>query len=293
MTRQSDSEIDALLGPDAPDDPLRRAELIARLSAALAEGQDLPSPDIEQLAAYLDGTLSEDERDAMYQRLSMSAEARADLQSAAELLEAIESAPERPSPALMAQAQAMLTASAVQPKPRPSLWQQLSAPRMKVGLGFAFAALIALLVWNPGSLRGPGSSRPSGSADDPLLQAVTGTNPAPTVTATTAPSSQSWGAIAVSSDGKIYGTSHGAPSFQAAKAEAITSCIARHGTSCQAAVVGQGQCFALASQPGSGVPFAEAAESLADAQSQAIAACNRARTGGQVCATVTALCSGK
>ncbi len=317
MTGDPNFDLEALLGPDA--DPDHRARLAALLSNALADEQDGPAPDIAELAAYLDQGLTEDKKQSFHQDLCKSAIARADMESAADLLETVQNSTERPSPAMMRQAGNIMMAAAAElwrkqdygmvaaaaprreqgygmaaaavPRPRQTFWQRLSTPRVKIGLGLAFASLVAVLVWNAESGMNGSQVASNGPAQDHDMsqQAIVGATP--NHAATSAVQLLTWGAIALSSDGKTYGISHGAATQDLARAIATTDCIARHGLNCRVAIAGQGQCFALASQSG-GVPVAAAAENDSYAQSRAMATCNAAQKSAASCTVVKAFCSG-
>jgi hypothetical protein len=294
MTGDAKFDLDAILGPDSnPDD---RALLVAQLSAALGNGDGSQSPDVAQLAAYLDNGLTEDERLSVQRQLCASAAAQADVESATALLETVQNLAQRPSPAVMRQARDLMMAAVIQPKPQPTFWQRLSEPRVKIGLGFAFASLLAMITWNVKTgmvVTQVASTSATSNRDGNLSQeAITGATLGQTTTSTAAPSSQTWGAIALSSAGGGYGISHGAPTQELASAVAVTDCIARHGVNCRVAIAGQGQCFALASQPG-GVPATAAAENYNDAQRKAIAACNAAQKDAAPCTIAKTFCSGR
>jgi Domain of unknown function (DUF4189) len=318
MTGDADFSLEALFGPGG--DPDRRERLAALLSDGLADEQYVQPPDIAEIAAYLDQGLSESERQAVQQNLSKSAVARADMESAADLLEIVQNSTERPSGAVMHQAANVMMAAAAQLRhehgyrtvaaagersgpqspivpaaahqhPR-TFWQRLSGQRVQIGLGFAFASLIAFLVWNAQTGLTTVQAPPDTPNGHPYgsQQAITSTNEH--LPAVAAPFSQSWGAIAVSSEGNAYGISHGATTEKMARTAAMTDCIARHGLNCRVTVAGQGQCFALAGRA-EGMPSTAAAESYDDAQRRAIAACRAARGNAAVCNIDEAFCSGR
>ncbi len=112
MTGDADFSLEALFGPDG--DPDRRERLAALLSDGLADEQRVQPPDIAEIAAYLDQGLSESEEQAVQQNLSQSAVARADMESAADLLEIVQNSTERPSGAVMHQAANVMMAAAAQ-----------------------------------------------------------------------------------------------------------------------------------------------------------------------------------
>ena len=174
MTDDADFDLETLFGLDG--DPDHWARLAALLSDALADEKPGQAPDIAEIAAYLDQGLSESEKRTLHQDLSSSAVARADMESAAELLETVQKSTERPSGAVMRQAANVVMAAAAQlrqeqgygvavaagersgpsspiapavaPQRPKTFWQHLSGPRARIGLGFAFASVIAFLVWN-------------------------------------------------------------------------------------------------------------------------------------------------
>ena len=300
MTGGPHFDIDAILGDEPAGDPDHRARLVAGLSAALESGKSPPSADIAQLAAYLDQGLTEEEKLSLYQELQASAAARADLEFAIRLLETVEKTPQRPSAAVMARARDIAMGTPI-PGPRKSFWQRLWEPRARLGLGFAFAALAALVVWIPtAEIGAPDFASlpplgPSGRADDASRSAVLGRGvsgignslpPSP------APASQSWAAVAVSKIGNIYGVAQDAPTQERAAAAALLACVARHGTDCTVALSGQGQCFAVAGQAG-GAPVAAAADDVGEAQRRALTACSEGRKAVASCTVSTSFCSEK
>jgi hypothetical protein len=318
MTGDPDFDLEAILGPDA--DPERRARLATMLSDALADEHDVQTSDVAKLAAYLDQGLTESERQSFQRDLCKSAIARADVESAADLLETVQNSTQRPSRAVMRHAGNVMMAAAAQleperehrmvaaasprskpessrvaaasPRPQPTFWQRLSTPRAKIGLGLAFASLAAVLVWNAetGMNVSQVATKGTSQGHEVSQEAIVGASPDHAATST-AQSPQIWGAIALSSDGSTYGISHGETSQELARAIATTDCIARHGVNCRVVIAGQGQCFALAGQAG-GVPTAAVAENYNDAKSRAMAACNATPKGVVPCTVTEAFCSG-
>jgi hypothetical protein len=298
MNGGSDIEIDAILGDEPGSDPDRRAQLVARLSAALESRNPLPPVDVMQIAAYLDQGMTEDEKLDLYKRLSASAANYADLESAIDLLETVQNSPQRPSVVVMASARGILVPEPVQRKP---IWQRLSAPRARLALGFAFAASVGLLIWTPFAEFGATNSvsvpqiRTPGRADDMSHQALLGESLSAIgigVPASPAPASSLWGAVAVSKGGNIYGVAQDVSTREAAVETAVANCAARHGSDCTVMASGQGQCFGVAGEI-EGIPAAASADSIAAAQRIALATCNSARNEIIPCTMLTSFCSKK
>lgn len=133
----------------------------------------------------------------------------------------------------------------------------------------------------------------SSGADDASRSAVLGRSTSgiePGTTAAPAPASPSWGAVAVS--GSIYGVAQDAPTREKAAAEALLTCVARHGTNCKVVVSGQGQCFAVAGKAGA-APVAAAADDIGEAQRRALAACGEGRQEASSCTVSTSFCTRK
>ncbi|MGP0092067.1 MAG: hypothetical protein ACLPKB_19230 [Xanthobacteraceae bacterium] len=137
---------------DAPERELLRA----RLAASLAQGLDSPSgadrraDDLAGLAAFLDGQLTDTEREAFILGLVEAPGRRAELDSAAALLDAVgDGAPV--SPKLLTQATAEFApppaTSPAMAAPRVSWWAhgRLGTPRIRV----AVTAVVALAVLVP------------------------------------------------------------------------------------------------------------------------------------------------
>src|SRR5262249_16948744 len=108
MDRNLRNEIERLLDEpeDRPDSDGARRLVHARLAADLAEGvngesvdKDIDSGELARVAAFLDGRLSQSERDAVARTLTRDASFRADLASAAALLDAVDAAPQSAVPA--------------------------------------------------------------------------------------------------------------------------------------------------------------------------------------------------
>jgi len=148
MIDEPNPGIEAILGEDPGHDPERRASLAAGIAAALDSENGPSAADAMLLAAYLDGGLNENEKEAVYAELNASGLARIELASAVSLLAAVEQAPQRPPAELMAQAGALLNVPQKQRSPL-QISQWLSASRLKLGFGLAFTALVAMVVWNP------------------------------------------------------------------------------------------------------------------------------------------------
>jgi hypothetical protein len=278
MTRKPNSDIDILLGDTV--DPDRRARLVAGLAAALNKADKPAAIDESSLAAYLDGGLSEAEKQALHAELSASGETLADLQDAIELLEAVQNSTAVPSPALLAQAAAILQPEEKPPAERaPRRW--LLRPRVQLGFGLALASIVALIVVTP-MIRStaPGPSAPSASVGQGSEAVIGGDAPA-----------QSWGAIAISAPDKVYGVAQGSLTQSDAVRAAVLDCRSRGGGDCKVAVSAEKECFAVAGQK-SGAPVAAAARNISDAGNRALAMCGdgQANIG---CSVLATFCSGQ
>jgi hypothetical protein len=299
MTDEQNHSIEALLGEDPGNDPERRAWLAAGIAAALDGENGPPAADAMPLAAYLDGGLNEKEKEAVYARLNASGLARIELASAISLLAAVEQAPQRPPAELMAHAGALLKARQKQRAPR-QIWQWLSGSRVRLGFGFAFATLVAMVVWNPIAERatvGP-TSQPATQGSEhatvgPTSQPATQgsfRNSAEAILGGDLPT-RNWGAVAISRSSKIYGVAQGSLTRNDAEKAALKDCADRGGGDCALALSGENQCFAVASQI-AGISAAAAAPSVGEASRQAVVTCNRERTEIWSCALSISFCSG-
>jgi hypothetical protein len=284
MIDEPNPGIEAILGEDPGHDPERRASLAAGIAAALDSENGPSAADAMLLAAYLDGGLNENEKEAVYAELNASGLARIELASAVSLLAAVEQAPQRPPAELMAQAGALLNVPQKQRSPL-QISQWLSASRLKLGFGLAFTALVAMVVWNPIAQRvtvGPALQPATPDSWRNSIEEIPGGDlPA-----------RNWGAVAISRSSKVYGVAQGSLTRNDAEEAALKDCTDRGGGDCTLALSGENQCFAVASQI-AGIPAAAAAESLGDASRQAVATCTRERTEIWSCALAISFCSGR
>lgn len=137
-----------------PDDGSAIMPADGKLAAALAEalaGEAAPGQDdVAGAAAYLDGGLSQAERDAFTDRLAGSSAERAELAAATDLLDVVRRAPLAAPPHLAAQARARFAAAAVAAVPRPPERKRWSFALPAGGrLGWAVAAVAAVVVVGP------------------------------------------------------------------------------------------------------------------------------------------------
>lgn len=283
MTDEPHPGIEALLGEDPGNDPARRAWLAAEIAAALEPENGSPGIDATLLAAYLDGGLTEQQKEAVYTQLNASGLARIELASAVSLLAAVEQAPQRPPAELMAHAGALLRASQEQRASRP-IWQRLSGSRVRLGFGLAFATLVAMVAWNPVAERatvGPTSQPATPSSFRNSAGEILGGDL----------TSRNWGAVAISRSSKVYGVAQGSPTRNDAENAALKDCADRGGSDCALALSGENQCFAVASQI-AGIPAAAAAPSVEEASRQALVTCSLERREILSCALSISFCSG-
>jgi Domain of unknown function (DUF4189) len=283
MTDELNPGIEALLGEDPGNDPERRAWLAAGIAAALDSENGPPATDAVRLAAYLDGGLNEKEKEAVYAELNASGLARIELASAIKLLAAVEQAPQRPPAELMAHAGALLKAGQKQRAPW-QIWQWLSGSRVGLGFGFAFATLLAIVVWNPIAERatvGPASQPATQGSFRNSAEGILGGDL----------TTRNWGAVAISRSSKVYGVAQGSLTRSDAEKAALKDCADRGGGDCALALSGENQCFAVASQI-AGISAAAAAGSVGEASRQAVVTCNRERTEIWSCALSISFCSG-
>jgi hypothetical protein len=284
MTDKPIPGIEALLGEDPGNDPERREWLAAGIAAALdSEENRQPAIDAALLAAYLDGGLTEEEKEAVHAQLNASGLARIELASAISLLAAVEQAPQRPPAELMAHAGALLKVRQRQRAPR-QIWQWLSGSRVRLGFGLAFAALIAVVVVNPiaerATLGPPSQPATRGSFRNSAEEILGGEL-----------TTRNWGAVAISRSSKVYGVAQGALTRNDAEKAALKDCADRGGGDCALALSGENQCFAVASQI-AGISAAAAAPSVEEAGRQAVVTCNRERREIWSCALSISFCSG-
>jgi hypothetical protein len=160
MTDDIKRRIERLL--EEPDDlPGRRESLVrARLSATLSEGlagsaaaSEVDAGDSASIAAFIDGRLTDTERDKYAPMLAQNHGLRADVESAAALVDAIASSPSKLPAGLLARASAQLAPAAPRPAASPSRsrWTLFARmPRQRVA--WAMAAALALIVIAPAAL---------------------------------------------------------------------------------------------------------------------------------------------
>ncbi|KRR02775.1 hypothetical protein CQ12_06775 [Bradyrhizobium jicamae] len=154
---------------DGRSDRLQTLELLrAQLSRIISEGVGQGSVaagqwseiDNAEIAAFLDGSLSRADWDAVAARLANDPAARADLAAAAELLDEIQARPATVPAALMAQAAGVLAASE---QNRPQVSAVPVAPvaqyrRSVVWSGFALAALAVIAIPTAVKMVGDGTT---------------------------------------------------------------------------------------------------------------------------------------
>jgi hypothetical protein len=170
MTDDIKRRIERLL--EEPDVPPEQSFLRARLTATLSEGlagsaeeSDFDAGDPASMAAFIDGQLTGAERDKHAAALARHQGLRADMESAATLVDSINSSPSKVPAGLLARASVQFAPAA----PRPaaarseSRWQ-LSAlwPRQRV----AWAVVAALLV----VVIAPAALMVGGRVESPLPQ---------------------------------------------------------------------------------------------------------------------------
>ena len=160
MTDDIKRRIERLL--EEPDGlPGRTASLLrARLSATLSEGlagsaeaSDFDAGDPASIAAFIDGGLTGAERDKYVPALAQHHGLRADVDSAAALVDSITSNPSKLPAGLLARASAQLAPTAPRPAASQSRsrWQVFALwPRQRVA--WAMVAALALVVIAPAAL---------------------------------------------------------------------------------------------------------------------------------------------
>ena len=332
MTGGSHFDVDAILGDEPDGDPDDRAQLAARLSALLQTGGNPPSITVAQLAAYLDDGMTDEEKLSLYKEFSASAAARADLESAINLLDTVENAPHRPSFELLSRARDILAKEMSAPVPQKSIWRwlwepgvlhhpsaevvagagapvppvppvthksiwrRLWEPRGRLILGAALASLMALLFWTPVTqLAGLNSTSPPGpGAIDTSREAIIGRGVPDTGNGVPAAH-----APATSSWGAVA----------ISRSDNVIGLAPDAPTRERASALAMVSCIAhhgidcrpvLAGQGqcfavatlAGSAPVAAQADSLADAQRRALATCNAGPKEIRTCAVSTSFCSG-
>jgi hypothetical protein len=163
MTERLSDEMASLLdeGEHRLAPAAARALLRARLAMSLSEGLTKDAGlnghagdhDHALLAAYLDGTASAAEREAMMARLAEDPAARSELAAAMALLDDIEARPEEPPAALLARAAEIFTPEpvAVASMQAGGGWMQtlIAASRWHPAAKFGMATAMLLLVATP------------------------------------------------------------------------------------------------------------------------------------------------
>lgn len=138
MSGPAHEDIKRLIAWSEDSEPLSRGPLTAELSEALAGEAGAEAGDIALTAAYLDGRLDAQQRDAFAARLAASAGERVDIDAAAALLERVERAPQRAPAHLLAQA-----------KERFEQTSAAAAPARPARRGIALAGLFgSRLAWS-------------------------------------------------------------------------------------------------------------------------------------------------
>lgn len=155
MNRDLKREIERLL-----DDPAagETANLLrARLAATLSEGLSAPDASAEanemdtaSMAAFIDGRLTDAERDTVAATLARHPGLRHDLESAAALVSSVADAPVEVPGHLMARAGAQFAPAAPRPTERPRWQLSWLLPRRRMALVAAVA--LAVIVIAPASL---------------------------------------------------------------------------------------------------------------------------------------------
>jgi hypothetical protein len=327
MTDRLNSDIDALLGEPGAADPAA-LERCAQLAVRLAAGLEVAAPTHEPSkshaalwAALLDGGLSGDERQVRLESLVSSPAERAELDSAAALLQAVESAP-RPLPAALRQrALQVLEGTGKNPPPHRVPWwrlQWLAARHGQIAFGVTCALIVSVIIFNsnrmgpsPGGRENlaanagkaatartdaflPGSPAPEWHATQQPNAAKQGDaslgSPA-TVEGTqaAAPLAGGWAAIALSPSTRAVGTATQQNSSAAAQAAALAHCAEQGATDCAAQLSAQGQCLAVASRRGE-VPVVNATDPrLLRALDKAFAACENL-PGVAKCTVIASAC---
>ncbi len=243
--------------------------------------------DPASLAAYLEGSLPEDEREELWRLFAGSPAAMAELVSAMDLLEATEGLALRPPASVDAKARAIL-AEGVTQAPVSSWRSWLVMPRLQLAAGFAVVALVAVAVYRP---------RPADPAQARFLPSVA-SNPSASSPASSmlpgqigAPAgARVWGALAVSRATNAYGVAQAAGSRDEAEKAALNECTARRGTDCVIVEEGPAQCFALAREI-DGPPVTAAAGDVQTARKRATDACTSRRREIFPCAVQVSFCA--
>ena len=238
MTDRLNSDLDALLGESQPDgDPAierRRAELAGALAEALdPDTESAPmAPDAAMLAAHIDGQLEGEERAVLLRKMTASPAVAADVESAAALVEMVDSAPQRAPKSALLSAKNQLARRRPAPAVAPR-WQWLNwltLPQTQLGFGVAAAAaLVAIL--------------------GPLKTEISATHKlAPDTSGTATAGASAWAAIAASPSTHVTGTASAATRAEASDA-ALAACAKSGASDCAVLFSDRGQCAAVLAQP--------------------------------------------
>lgn len=181
MSAGPPDDIDRLLA--WPDDGSAIPPADGKLAAALAEALAGDAPpgqdDVAGAAAYLDGGLSQAERDAFAERLAGSPVECAELAAAADLLDTVRRAPLAAPPHLAAQARARFAAAAAAAAPSPPERKRWSfALPAGPQLGWAIAA-VAVVVIGPLAMLQTRTPAPFAKAPDEAQSASAVGGPGP------------------------------------------------------------------------------------------------------------------
>jgi hypothetical protein len=309
MSDQLNSDVDALLGGPAPRvgevGSGRRAQLAIDLAAGMAAVSTPATIDAATLAAYLDQGLAEEDKQNLLSQLASSPPLRSDVDSAAALLEAVESAPRLPSEALRQRALALLEGSGARARQTKTPWWRMSwiaKPGARMSVGVACALTVAVVVFHSNDPIHP-SSEPvtappaTGTAPRAIVSELASPPPSSSAKSTLAPPSLrppgasavgQWAAIAVSPSTHRYGTAHKSSSEEANGA-ALKACSKTGATDCALQVTGEGQCLVVGATP-AGMLISAQDRDFMTAQRKLFALC-QTTPGAAGCRLLTFACA--
>jgi hypothetical protein len=268
MNDQLKRDLEGLLGESPlPTDPAaerRRAVLAQKLAAAFDADLEVSAAALDPalMAAHIDGSLDEAEKQALLRHLDASPMARADLESAAAFIELLDSAPERAPEAVLTAAGRHLErrTSTTAREPRWLDFKWLLQPKAQLGFGIAAAALLVMVL-----IRAP-DNRDVQSNFSPQL------NKSSAIDGVAA-----WAAIAGSRSKQVTGTAN-SDTREAASDGAIAACNKSGASDCALLFADRAQCAAVAVGP-NGALVVFASPQRQDAMQRAAESCERSAAG--------------